>query len=85
MHIRNVHLFVQQMSLIYSDLQIYTLDKRRLSDLSLSLPQSQLGAMISMEPNVLEACGGFIPDTGDLKTLLLHQQAKGLLGVKGIF
>uniref|UniRef100_A0A3Q3JSY2 C2H2-type domain-containing protein n=1 Tax=Monopterus albus TaxID=43700 RepID=A0A3Q3JSY2_MONAL len=43
---------------------------------------SQLGAMISMEPTVLEACGGFIPDPGDLKTLLLHQQAKGLLGVK---
>ncbi|XP_034381664.1 zinc finger protein 184 [Cyclopterus lumpus] len=43
---------------------------------------SQLGAMISAKPSVLEACGGFIPDTGDLKTLLLHQQAKGLLGVK---
>ncbi|XP_030575586.1 zinc finger and BTB domain-containing protein 17 [Archocentrus centrarchus] len=43
---------------------------------------SQLGAMISTEPSVLEACGGFIPDSGDLKTLLLHQQAKGLLGVK---
>lgn len=40
--------------------------------------------MISTEPSVLEACGGFIPDSGDLKTLLLHQQAKGLLGVKGI-
>ncbi|XP_068442082.1 zinc finger protein 629 isoform X3 [Clinocottus analis] len=45
---------------------------------------SQLGAMISAEPSVLEACGGFIPDTGDLKTLLLHQQAKGLIGVKAI-
>ncbi|XP_045927793.1 zinc finger protein 768 isoform X1 [Micropterus dolomieu] len=43
---------------------------------------SQLGAMISTEPSFLEACGGFIPDPGDLKTLLLHQQAKGLLGVK---
>ncbi|XP_071359025.1 zinc finger protein 629 isoform X2 [Trachinotus anak] len=43
---------------------------------------SQLGAMISTEPTVLEACGGFIPDPRDLKTLLLHQQAKGLLGVK---
>lgn len=43
---------------------------------------SQLGAMISMEPSVLEACGGLIPDPVDLKTLLLHQQAKGLLGVK---
>uniref|UniRef100_A0AAQ6IFX1 C2H2-type domain-containing protein n=2 Tax=Anabas testudineus TaxID=64144 RepID=A0AAQ6IFX1_ANATE len=43
---------------------------------------SQLGAMISADPTVLEACGGFIPDPGDLKTLLLHQQAKGLLGVK---
>ncbi|XP_008301164.1 zinc finger protein 768 isoform X2 [Stegastes partitus] len=43
---------------------------------------SQLGAMISTEPAVLEACGGFIPDPGDLKTLLLHQQAKGLIGVK---
>ncbi|KAF7655309.1 hypothetical protein LDENG_00058190 [Lucifuga dentata] len=43
---------------------------------------SQLGAMISTEPSVLEACGGFIPDTGDLKTLLLYQQAKGLLTVK---
>ncbi|XP_074481490.1 uncharacterized protein LOC141761779 [Sebastes fasciatus] len=43
---------------------------------------SQLGAMISAEPSVLEACGGFIPDSGDLKTLLLHQQAKGLLTVK---
>lgn len=42
----------------------------------------QLGAMISTEP-VLEACGGVIPAQGDLKTLLLHQQAKGLLGVKG--
>jgi len=40
--------------------------------------------MITAEPSVLVACGGFIPDTGDLKTLLLHQQAKGLLGVKGI-
>ncbi|XP_078098933.1 uncharacterized protein LOC144512202 [Sander vitreus] len=43
---------------------------------------SQLGAMIAAEPSVLEACGGFIPDAVDLKTLLLHQQAKGLLGVK---
>ncbi|XP_038594982.1 zinc finger protein 37 isoform X2 [Micropterus salmoides] len=43
---------------------------------------SQLGAMISTEPSFLEACGGFIPEPGDLKTLLLHQQAKGLLGVK---
>ncbi|XP_047431467.1 zinc finger protein 184 [Mugil cephalus] len=43
---------------------------------------SQLGAMISTEPTILEACGGFIPDPGDLKPLLLHQQAKGLLGVK---
>ncbi|XP_042367316.1 zinc finger protein 629 [Plectropomus leopardus] len=43
---------------------------------------SQLGAMISADPAVLEACGGFIPNSGDLKTLLLHQQAKGLLGVK---
>lgn len=39
--------------------------------------------MISTEPTVLEACGGFIPESSDLKTLLLHQQAKGLLGVKG--
>lgn len=44
----------------------------------------QLGTMISTEPTVLEACGGLIPDPADLKTLLLHQQAKGLLGVKGI-
>ncbi|XP_034718821.1 zinc finger protein 599 isoform X2 [Etheostoma cragini] len=43
---------------------------------------SQLGAMIAAEPSVLEACGGFIPDAVDLKTLLLHQQAKGLLGVR---
>ncbi|KAF0029686.1 hypothetical protein F2P81_018791 [Scophthalmus maximus] len=43
---------------------------------------SQLGAMISSDPTVLEACGGFIPDQTDLKTLLLHQQAKGLLAVK---
>ncbi|KAK5849313.1 hypothetical protein PBY51_008963 [Eleginops maclovinus] len=43
---------------------------------------SQLGAMISAEPSVLVACGGFIPDSRDLKTLLLHQQAKGLLGIK---
>ncbi|XP_027128016.1 zinc finger protein 835 [Larimichthys crocea] len=43
---------------------------------------SQLGTMISTEPTVLEACGGFIPESSDLKTLLLHQQAKGLLGVK---
>lgn len=43
---------------------------------------SQLGAMISTEPAVLEACGGLIPDPRDLKTLLLHQQAKGHLGVK---
>lgn len=48
------------------------------------MPELQLGAMISTEPSVLEACGGFIPDRVDLKTLLLHQQAKGLLGVKGI-
>ncbi|XP_070848576.1 zinc finger protein 629 [Chaetodon trifascialis] len=43
---------------------------------------SQLGTMISTEPTVLEACGAFVPDSSDLKTLLLHQQAKGLLGVK---
>ncbi|XP_004083187.1 zinc finger protein 629 isoform X1 [Oryzias latipes] len=43
---------------------------------------SQLGSLISTEPSVLDACGAFIPDQGDLKTLLLHQQAKGLLGVK---
>ncbi|KAK1906259.1 Zinc finger protein 568 [Dissostichus eleginoides] len=43
---------------------------------------SQLGSMLSAEPSVLEACGGFIPDSRDLKTLLLHQQAKGLLGIK---
>ncbi|XP_051248765.1 zinc finger protein 239 isoform X2 [Dicentrarchus labrax] len=43
---------------------------------------SQLGTMISTESNVLEACGGLIPESRDLKTLLLHQQAKGLLGVK---
>ncbi|XP_034529379.1 zinc finger protein 768 isoform X1 [Notolabrus celidotus] len=43
---------------------------------------TQLGAMISTEPTILEACGGFIPAHGDLRTLLLHQQAKGLLGVK---
>ncbi|XP_059181793.1 zinc finger protein 3 homolog isoform X3 [Centropristis striata] len=43
---------------------------------------SQLGAMISADASVLEACGGFIPDTKDLKTLLLHQQSKGLIGVK---
>ncbi|XP_034434615.1 zinc finger protein 768 [Hippoglossus hippoglossus] len=43
---------------------------------------TQLGTMISSDPGLLEACGGFIPDTKDLKTLLLHQQAKGLLGVK---
>lgn len=46
--------------------------------------QSQLGAMISSEPSVLEACGGFIPEPGDLKTLLLHQQSKGILSVKGM-
>ncbi|RVE56792.1 hypothetical protein OJAV_G00224590 [Oryzias javanicus] len=43
---------------------------------------SQLGSLISTEPSVLDACGALIPDQGDLKTLLLHQQAKGLLGVK---
>ncbi|KAM7367083.1 hypothetical protein PAMP_015008 [Pampus punctatissimus] len=43
---------------------------------------SQLGAMISSEPSVLEACGGFIPEPGDLKTLLLHQQSKGILSGK---
>ncbi|KAM4569683.1 uncharacterized protein PAE49_009050 isoform 2-T2 [Odontesthes bonariensis] len=43
---------------------------------------SQLGAMISSDATVLDACGGFIPDPGDMKTLLLHQQAKGLIGVK---
>lgn len=48
------------------------------------LPVLQLGTMISTEPTVLEACGGLIPDSSDLKTLLLHQQAKGLLGVKGM-
>lgn len=40
--------------------------------------------MISSEPSVLEACGGFIPEPGDLKTLLLHQQSKGILSGKGI-
>ena len=48
------------------------------------LPLLQLGAMISTEPTVLDACGGLIPDSGDMKALLLHQQAKGLIGVKGI-
>ncbi|XP_029968905.1 zinc finger protein 37 isoform X2 [Salarias fasciatus] len=43
---------------------------------------SQLGTMISSDASILEACGDLIPETGDLKTLLLHQQAKGLLGVK---
>lgn len=43
----------------------------------------KLGAMISTDPSILEACGGFIPDPGDLRTLLLHQQAKGLICVKG--
>ncbi|KAJ0056881.1 hypothetical protein NL108_000664, partial [Boleophthalmus pectinirostris] len=43
---------------------------------------TQLGSMISTDPVILEACGGFIPDPGDLRTLLLHQQAKGMLGVK---
>lgn len=43
---------------------------------------TQLGAMISTDPSILEACGGFIPDPGDLRTLLLHQQAKGLICVK---
>ncbi|KAJ4924614.1 hypothetical protein JOQ06_003566 [Pogonophryne albipinna] len=40
---------------------------------------SQLGSMLSAQPSELGACGGFIPDSRDLKTLLLHQQAKGLL------
>lgn len=39
--------------------------------------------MISTESSVLEACGGLIPDPRDLRTLLIHQKAKGLLGVKG--
>ncbi|XP_029901610.1 zinc finger protein 768 [Myripristis murdjan] len=43
---------------------------------------SQLGSMISSEPSNLEACGNFIPNTGDLKTLLLYQQAKGILSTK---
>ncbi|KAM4712330.1 uncharacterized protein FYW61_021249 isoform 2-T2 [Anableps anableps] len=43
---------------------------------------SQLGAMISTDASVLDACGGFIPNRGDLKTLLQHHQGKGLLGVK---
>uniref|UniRef100_H3DMA9 C2H2-type domain-containing protein n=1 Tax=Tetraodon nigroviridis TaxID=99883 RepID=H3DMA9_TETNG len=43
---------------------------------------SQLGTMISTESSVLEACGGLIPDPRDLRTLLIHQKAKGLLGVK---
>lgn len=43
----------------------------------------QLGTMISTESSVLEACGGLIPDPRDLRTLLVHQKAKGLLGVKG--
>lgn len=43
----------------------------------------QLGTMISTEASVLEACGGLIPDPRDLRTLLVHQKAKGLLGVKG--
>ncbi|KAK7913594.1 hypothetical protein WMY93_013805 [Mugilogobius chulae] len=43
---------------------------------------TQLGSMISTDPAILEACGGFIPDPGDLRTLLLHQQAKGMLGLK---
>ncbi|XP_012706741.2 zinc finger protein 835 isoform X1 [Fundulus heteroclitus] len=43
---------------------------------------SQLGAMISTDASVLDACGAFLPDRGDLKTLLQHHQSKGLLGVK---
>lgn len=43
----------------------------------------QLGTMISTEASVLEACGALIPDPRDLRTLLIHQKAKGLLGVKG--
>ncbi|KAM9846051.1 uncharacterized protein ACBR49_011015 [Aulostomus maculatus] len=43
---------------------------------------SQLGSMLSSEPTGLEAFGGFIPDAGDLKVLLLHQQSKGYLSGK---
>ncbi|XP_028305970.1 zinc finger protein 880 [Gouania willdenowi] len=43
---------------------------------------SQLGAIITAEPSVLEACGGFIPESGDLKNLLTHHKAKGLIPVK---
>lgn len=43
---------------------------------------SQLGTMISSDPAVLEACGATMPEARDLKTLLLHQQSKGLLGGK---
>uniref|UniRef100_A0A1A7Y4Z9 C2H2-type domain-containing protein n=1 Tax=Iconisemion striatum TaxID=60296 RepID=A0A1A7Y4Z9_9TELE len=45
---------------------------------------SQLGGMISMDSNVLNACGGIIPDSGDLKTLLLHKQSKGVFNVKAV-
>ncbi|XP_034019408.1 zinc finger protein 135 [Thalassophryne amazonica] len=43
---------------------------------------SQLGAMISTDSALLEACADFIPSSVDLKTLLMHQQAKGLLNAK---
>ncbi|XP_037099552.1 zinc finger protein 629 isoform X1 [Syngnathus acus] len=42
---------------------------------------SQLSSMIS-QPTMLEACGGVIPEGGDLKSLLLYQQSKGLLSGK---
>ncbi|XP_051912112.1 zinc finger protein 135 isoform X2 [Hippocampus zosterae] len=43
---------------------------------------SQLSSMISSQPAMLEACGGVIPQGGDLKTLLLYQQSRGLLSGK---
>ncbi|XP_061816711.1 uncharacterized protein [Nerophis lumbriciformis] len=43
---------------------------------------SQLSAMISSDPAVLQACGGFMPEGARLKSLLLYQQSKGLLSGK---
>ncbi|KAF7655308.1 hypothetical protein LDENG_00058180 [Lucifuga dentata] len=64
-------------------LQVLTVDLVCKLEKLLPVPNlSQLGDMISPELSVLEACGGFIPDPGDLKTLLLHQQSKGLLRIK---
>ena len=54
-----------------------------MADTEPSSPPPQLGTMIPSQPSVLEECGHFIPDHGDLRVLLRHQKQKGFLTTNG--